>query len=163
MAGNSGVSLNWGGFDKALINAAKKLSNKKLLMESIGETLVSGTMKRFVQEKDPEGKSWKKSARAQEEAGQTLSDTGMLRKSVNYAATEDKVTVGTNLKYARIHQLGGTIKPKKGKSLKFKGRDGKDVFVKKVDIPARPYIGVSAEDLKEVQETIMEFISGAFE
>ena len=163
MAGRSGVSLNWGGLDRAINNGARNLLNTKLLMETIGETLVSGTMKRFVEEKDPFGKPWKKSARATEEAGQTLSDTGRLRHSVNYAATSNKVVVGTNLKYARIHQMGGEIKAKNGKSLKFKGRDGKDVFVKSVKIPARPYIGVSAEDIKEVRETIRDFIAGAFD
>ncbi|MDE5831726.1 MAG: phage virion morphogenesis protein [Desulfovibrio sp.] len=163
MAGRSGASLNWGGFDRAINNAARSLGNTKLLMETIGETLVSGTTRRFVEEKDPQGNPWKKSGRATEQSGQTLSDTGRLRKSVTYAASANKVVVGTNLKYARIHQFGGTIKAKNGKSLKFKGRGGEDVFVKAVNIPARPYIGVSADDMKEVRETIKEFIAGAFD
>ena len=36
--------LNWGGFDKAVANAAKKLANSKALMASVGEALVSGTI-----------------------------------------------------------------------------------------------------------------------
>lgn len=162
MAGDSGVSLNWGGLDHAMANAAKKLSNTKLLMASVGETLVSGTVRRFIDEKDPEGKSWEKSERAQSQGGKTLTDTAMLRQSIDYAATPSKVMVGTNKKYARIHQLGGSIKPKNGKVLKFPGKDGKDVFVKEVKMPARPFIGVSKADMKEVRETIAEFLSGAF-
>lgn len=159
---SNGVSLNWGGFDKAMANAVKKLSNKKLLMASVGETLVSGTVKRFIDEKDPEGKSWKPSGRAIAQGGKTLTDTALLRQSIDYAATPKKVMVGTNKKYARIHQLGGTIKPKHGKALKFPGQDGKDVFAKEVEIPARPFIGVSQSDLKEVKATINEFLNKAF-
>lgn len=161
MAG-AGVSLNWGGFDKTLSHAAGKLSDTKPLMADIGEVLVSGTVKRFREEKDPQGKTWEKSARAKEESGQTLSDTGRLRSSIDYAATSNKVMVGSNVVYARIHQLGGEIKPKKGKKLKFKGRDGNDVFVDKVNIPARPYLGVSSEDLEEVKAVVNDFLKGAF-
>lgn len=158
----NGASLNWGGFDKAMSNAAKKMANKKLLMATIGESLVSGTIKRFADEEDPQGKKWEKSERAKSESGVTLTETGRLRKSIDYAATPDKVMVGSNIAYARIHQFGGTIKPKGKKSLKFKGLDGKDVFVKQVDIPARPYIGVSKQDMDEVRATIKAFLAGAF-
>ena len=158
----NGVSLNWGGFDKVMAGAVKKMVNKKLLMATIGETLVSGTIKRFADEEDPQGQKWKKSRRAAEEGGQTLTETARLRKSIDYAATPDKVMVGSNVTYARIHQFGGTIKPKKGKFLKFNGKDGNPVFVKEVNMPARPYIGISTADMKEVRATIAEFLSGAF-
>lgn len=158
----NGASLNWGGFDKAVSNAVKKMANKKLLMATIGETLVSGTVKRFAEEEDPQGQKWEKSERAKAESGQTLTDSARLRKSIDYAATPDKVMVGSNVAYARIHQLGGTIKPKNGKALKFNGKDGNPVFVKQVNIPARPYIGVSATDMTEVKATIAAFMKGAF-
>ncbi len=158
----NGVSLNWGGFDKAVAGAVKKMANRKLLMATIGETLVSGTIKRFADEQDPQGQKWEKSERAKAESGVTLTETGRLRKSIDYAATPNKVMVGSNVAYARIHQLGGTIKPKNGKALKFNGKDGKPVFVKQVNIPARPYIGVSAADMTEVKATIAAFMKGAF-
>ena len=162
MAGKTGVSLNWGGFDKAMGKAAHKLGNTQALMESVGEALVSGTLKRFEDEEEPTGKKWPKSKRAAKEGGKTLDKESQLKDSINYAATPDKVMVGSNLPYARIHQKGGTIKPKKGKYLKFKGLDGEDVFVKEVTIPARPYLGVSAEDMEEVRETVADFLAGAF-
>ena len=70
--------------------------------------------------------------------------------------------VGSNLPYARIHQLGGTIRPKKGKFLKFRGLDGEDVFVKEVTIPARPYLGISDDDREEIMDTMTDFLEGAF-
>lgn len=145
MAVKNGVSLNWGGFDKALSKAGHKLGDTQALMESVGEALVSDTKKRFDAKKDPEGTPWKPSRRALEKGGKTLTNSGRLRRSIDYAATSDKVMVGSNLAYARIHQLGG--KTRKGH---------------KVDMPARPYLGVSKEDMEEVRETMADFLAGAF-
>ena len=158
----NGVSLKWNGFDKAVAKAAKKMANSRLLMASVGEALVSGTNRRFNNEESPKGEKWEKSGRAIAEGGQTLSDTAHLRKSIDFKATPAQVMVGSNLLYARIHQLGGTIKPKKGKALKFKGKNGQDIFVSEVNMPARPYLGVSKADMDEVRETMAEFIKGAF-
>ena len=144
-ATKTGVSLNWGGFDKAMGKAAHKLGDTQALMESVGDALVSGTLKRFQDEEDPTGKKWPKSKRAAKKDGQTLTDTALLRRSVDYAATSDKVMVGSNLPYARIHQKGG----KTGKG-------------HKVDMPARPYLGVSEEDMDEVRETVADFLAGTF-
>lgn len=145
MAVKNGVSLNWGGFDKVLGKAAHKLGDTQALMESVGDALVSGTLKRFDDEEEPTGKKWPKSKRAAKESGQTLTDKAFLRRSIDYAATPEKVMVGSNLPYARIHQLGG----KTGKG-------------HKVDMPARPYLGVSAEDMEDVRETMADFLAGAF-
>ena len=162
MADKNGVSLHWGGLDKALGKAGHKLGDTQALMESVGEALVSGTLKRFDAEKDPEGQPWEPSGRAQEDGGQTLTDSGRLRRSIEFAATSDKVMVGSNLPYARIHQLGGKITPKKAKKLVFKGRGGKKVAVDKVTMPARPFLGVSEEDMQEVRDTFADFLSVAF-
>lgn len=145
MATKNGVSLNWGGFDKALGKAAHKLGDTQALMESVGEALRSGTIERFEAEEDPQGKKWKPSARAMAGGGKTLDKESHLKDSIDYAATSDKVMVGSNLPYARIHQLGG----KAGKG-------------HKVDMPARPYLGVSEEDMDEVRETMADFLAGAF-
>ena len=145
MATKNGVSLKWGGFDKALGKAAHKLGDTQALMESVGEALRSGTIERFEAEEDPQGKKWKPSARAMAGGGKTLDKESHLKDSIDYAATSDKVMVGSNLPYARIHQLGG----KTGKG-------------HKVDMPARPYLGVSEEDMDEVRETMADFLAGAF-
>lgn len=160
--GKSGVSLHWGGLDKALGRATGKLGNTQALMESVGEALVSGTKKRFDEKKDPEGTPWKPSRRALEKGGKTLMHSGRLRRSIDYAATSDKVMVGSNLAYARIHQKGGEITPKKAKKLVFKDSDGKTVAVDAVTIPARPYLGVSKEDMEDIKATMADFLAGAF-
>ena len=161
MAG-TGCSLHWGGFDKMLANAAAKMKMHAPLMASIGEALVSGTIHRFEKEVSPKGKAWPQSGRAAVEGGKTLTDTGRLRNSIDYAATEDKVMVGSNAKYARIHQMGGDIKPKKSTKLVFPGLDGKTVAVDGVTIPARPFIGISDDDMTEAKATIQSYLAGAF-
>ena len=146
MAVKNGVSLSWGGFDKVVGKASAKFGDsKKALMASVGEALVSSTIKRFDAEESPDGQKWQPSKRAAAESGKTLTDTARLRKSIDYAATASKVMVGSNVVYARIHQMGG----KAGKG-------------HKLTVPARPYLGVSKEGMEEVKAILAEFLAGTF-
>jgi phage gpG-like protein len=54
------------------------------------------------------------------------------------------------LVYARIHEFGGTIFPRRAPFLVFETKEGNLVFAKKVTIPARPYIGRALDDFAEV-------------
>lgn len=148
----SGVSLNWNGFDRAVNGlASRSASAKTVLMAEIGEALVSGTIDRFTKGEDPEGHTWEPSGRAWAEGvddggfGKTLVDTARLRNSIDYAAAPDALAVGSNVVYARVHQLGGKA-----------GRG------RKVTIPARPYLGVSKADMEEVQSILAEFLAQPF-
>ena len=172
----SGVSLNWGGLDKALLGAAKRLSERQMLMDGIGEMMVSSTLQRFEDEEGPDGKAWEPSIRATptedafapvrrgkdgrllkgsgrkikgRKGGKTLTDTARLRGSIEHRATGDEVTVGSltgsNVKYARIHPMGGRA-----------GRGGLSV-----DLPARPYLGVSKQDAEDIREMVGDFLADA--
>lgn len=117
---------------------------------------------RFRQSKDPEGNKWQPSKRVQAEGGQTLIRTSMLKNSLQSKATAEGFAVGTNLKYAATHQKGAkdrVIKPKKKKVLRFpingSFRSAKEVHV---DIPARPFLGFSEQDLLDIQETLEIFL-----
>lgn len=76
--------------------------------------------------------------------GKVLIDTGRLQNSIHPAPYRNGVVVGTNVKYARIHQLGG---------LAGRGR--------KVAIPARPYLMVQDEDWGPIKEAILRRIEEA--
>nr|DAE60148.1 MAG TPA: virion morphogenesis protein [Caudoviricetes sp.] len=162
MATKNGVALNWGGFDRALSRAGHKLGDTQSLMEVVGETLESSTRQRFEEGKSPEGEPWEPSGRVRATGGKTLNREGDLKKSITSKATPHEVRVGSALPYARIHQKGGTIRPKKGKFLKFRGLNDEEVFVKEVTIPARPYLGVSSEDMEEVRAVMADFLKDAF-
>lgn len=89
----------------------------------------------------------------------TLLDSGALANSIDYVvAGDDHAIIGTGLVYARIHQEGGEIRAKNGKALAFQ-IGNKLVFAQKVTIPARPFLGVSAEDETELEETTLDFLA----
>jgi phage gpG-like protein len=91
----------------------QKLFNTAFFNE-LGQYMVSSTQRKIRSGIRPENapltKSYKKS-------GLTLRDTGRLLSSITYKADAISVVVGTNVIYGRIHQLGGTIQPKKARKL----------------------------------------------
>ncbi len=136
-------------------------SKRKELMEDIGSYGESSTMQRFIEERGPGGISWEKSLRAKEENGQTLRDFGHLYNSLTYDFNETSVSWGTNKQYAGIHQFGGTIRPKSAKKLAFRLADGRFVLTDKVDIPARPFLGIDDADRQEIQDITKDWIKGS--
>lgn len=129
------------------------------LNKKIGEVLVSSTKKRFEDEKGPDGTAWKKSRRVESGGGQTLSEKGRLKGSINYQANATGVEIGTNVIYAGVHQKGMEIKPKKAKFLRFQ-IGGVWARKKKVVIPKRPFLGIDDDDMEEIDGTIMDHIGG---
>jgi phage gpG-like protein len=115
---------------------AAHASDTRPLKAAIGQAFVAGTKRRFRSGGEPAG-SWPKSRRAREQGGQTLVDTGHLRRSVSFRVEGDRVVVGSNVRQAAIHQFGGVIRPKAGKALAIpmsgvKGRPGdfSDTFIR---------------------------------
>lgn len=103
---------------------------------------------------------WTPSRRAKEQGGKTLVDTARLASSIQARFAGNTLTVGTNLIYARIHDEGGTIKPKKGKYLKFSLGKGKGWrVVSKVTIPERPYLVLQDEDVDDIIEAVLAYLS----
>lgn len=140
------------------------------LMQVIAQDLESSTRLRFQDGRDPSGKPWlplsaaTRFSRARKAAGgrvytasrrrttaaftraylgnmQPLLDTGRLRNSITSRYGGDYAEVGTNVVYAPIHQFGGKA-----------GRG--------VNIPARPFIGMSADDRALVVERLRQHILG---
>lgn len=77
---------------------------------------------------------------------------GRLEASINIVtpAREDGSGVAgtwgsTDVRYARIHELGGVIVPVRAQALKFRLPDGSFRIVKSVRIPPRPYLRPAAD------------------
>ncbi len=87
-------------------------------------------------------------------------DTRRLRNSITKKVYFDHVEVGTNVRYAAIHQYGGTIKPRRKKWLRFKS-GGRWAMKKKVKIPARPFIGIGEDDVTDIKEICEKMIEEA--
>jgi phage gpG-like protein len=83
--------------------------------------------------------------------GSTLQLTGDLRKSIDYEVNGNEIKFTSDREDAQAHNEGAKTRPheiraKRGRSLKFAGNEGKNVYRKKVNhpgsvIPKRQFIG----------------------
>jgi phage virion morphogenesis protein len=137
--------------------AVERLEHPAPLYDIIGAMLVTSTQQRFERQAGPDGTSWPPSFRAMMEGGRTLFDGGDLFRSLTHEATDQGVEVGTNVLYAAIHQFGGTIRAKDGGMLHF-SIGGADVFVREVNMPARPFLGLDAADTDAIEELAADYI-----
>jgi phage virion morphogenesis protein len=125
---------------------------------------------------------WPMSRRAEEESGQTLQKTGRLAGSLVPKATANEAIVGTNVKYAAVHQFGakkgsfGTIavsvKDYVRKINQAFGKQLKGTMAVKVrahtrnqklpwgNIPARPFMMIQDEDWDEIKASLADYIAG---
>lgn len=132
--------------------------NMRPVMKAFGEHLFRTMQQRFDQEVAPDGSPWaplaestleKRNRNARSHRGRggspkILTDKSDLRKDFAPFADADSVMLGTPLDYAAIHQFGGEA-----------GR-----LDHRVNIPARPYLGVTKEDDEELNATILDHLTG---
>ena len=137
--------------------------DKRRINAALAEGVRESTLERFKESRSPEGKRWKTSIRAASEGGKTLIDTSQLRNSIRSSSDDSGFAVGTNVKHAATHQFGAqgrTIWARRAKTLRFQ-IGGAWVSKKKVriNIPARPFLGLSDEDMQEIKSTVEEYIN----
>ncbi len=123
---------------------ADRLSHLKPLWQIVGMYVQKQTIKeRFDKEQSPDGSKWisLSPARVKQRLKKhkngnmkILQDTGELRRSIQYEATDDYVRIGSNLVYARIHQFGGK------------------------HIPARPFLGVTQDERKHINNLFRQYL-----
>ena len=118
-------------------------------MKAFGQYMITETDKRFTREEDPQGKKWKplsqayKLAKEQSKGGidKILQRGKFLLTSIKPDPGKTGISIGSNMVYAAIHQLGGMAGP---------GR--------KVKIPQREYLGFNDDDVEEFKETVKDWI-----
>ncbi|EIJ33322.1 phage virion morphogenesis protein [Thiothrix nivea] len=163
------------GFNR-LLTAVQDLTP---VMQAIGLKLVENTQERFLSNVSPDGDKWKERKYETDDTKGRKILTGHgphLRNSITYRASAHQVEVGTNLVYAAIHQFGGKTSPhkiaaKRGKSLAFgvnpnAKKKGDPWLVKSVNhpgskMPARPFLGLSADDEQDIMDIIETHIERA--
>lgn len=145
---------------RAMIAAGQDLTP---LHQAIGAGVLSLVQLGFKVSQSPQGSAWQALLIRQ---GQPLRDTGRLRNSLTVQATATGANVGTNTKYAAIHQFGGVIKPKNGPYLIFPTGGGRFARVKQVTIPARPFLPLDDSGAVELppkyQRTVVERVRSHF-
>lgn len=130
-------------------------------MARIGAYGEESTIYRFETERGPDGDPWEPSERAKRTGGQTLTDTARLRQSITWRASRSEAEWGTNLIYAGVHQDGATIRAKGGGRLGFVIPGLGFRAPEEVVIPARPFLGVNAEDEDEIDAIVHDYIAEA--
>ncbi|MGY6246692.1 phage virion morphogenesis protein [Bosea thiooxidans] len=123
----------------------------RLIRESTRERIIAGGPA-------PDGSAW---APNREGRKPILHRSGALARSIDYAISGTRAIIGSGLIYSAIHQFGGTIVPKSATALVF--QVGNRMFrVKKVTMPARPYIGLSGEDRSELVQAVTAYLRRLF-
>ena len=137
----------------------RKLSNANLAFSAVQKA--KGT-KRYQNAKRPGTKAGILRGAALKSVGnRILQNSGKLKQSMTFkvSATSVEVGPGGGLPYARIHQLGGIIRPVKAKCLAVPFGGG-ILRLKQVKIPARPYLIVPPEDIPKYALAAVEWIQG---
>lgn len=127
--------------------------NAEQLMTDIASKGDEQTRRRIEEEKTaPDGTPWK----ANQEGTSVLMKTGQhLLYSIAWTASADIAEWGSTWEYAHVHQDGMTIIPKEAERLAFKV-GGKTVFAHEVTIPARPFVGISTDNEREIVELVTD-------
>ncbi|EAS5077712.1 phage virion morphogenesis protein [Salmonella enterica] len=156
------LTVKDGPLRRALKNIAAAGTDMTPLMRAIAGTLATETAVNFEEEGRP---PWVPSLAAQKRDGMTLSDTGHLQRSITTAYDARSAVIGTNVAYARLHQLGGTVKRRARDTLLYRRTDEHhdtvlNGFVKKrqanyvqktrigdhtATYPARPFLPVNTD------------------
>lgn len=121
------------------------------LMDDIGETLLESTWRRFATGTAPDGTAW---APLKDGSGRTpLLDSGRMRDDIHPESGADFVELIASAKQARWHQEGTSpyvILPKAKKALAWPGGPGPRQKVNHPGLPAREFMGLSAEDGEKI-------------
>ena len=152
---------------KRFKTCSNDLAKMQKFWHNVGEYMKKRTIKEcFDKEQSPDGQKWKllSEARHNERINKganykILSDTGELRRSIHYRASDKDVVIGSNLKYAPIHNFGGSINVthKMRNYLHFKGIHLKKSTMQ-IKIPARPFLGVTQADKNHILEMMKTYV-----
>lgn len=130
------------------------------LMADIGELLKTSTQDRFKSGTAPDGTPW---APLKDGSGRTpLNDTGRMRLDIAPNSGADFVELVAGAKQARWHQEGTdpyTIRPKGKKALAWAGGPGPRAKVNHPGLPARPFMGLSAEDEAGIDAAVLDWLN----
>ena len=147
------------------------------LLDTIGAVVASQTRRRIESEKSaPDGTpwpAWSDRYAATRHSGQSLlMGEGDLADSIDHQVSGDDVDVGSNLIYAAIHQFGSDDDPVQvpahqrritqafGKTLPFPVVVDVAAYSFQQNIPAREYLGLSADNESDLETEIDRFFEG---
>lgn len=134
--------------ERRLQELIQKAVDRRPLMRRLSGIMLHAVEENFEQEGRPKwARLSPKTIKARHKRGywpgQILQVTGRLAGSISTYSDNDQAVVGTNVVYARIHQLGGKA-----------GRG------RKVEIPARPFLKLTDQDIETILNEVNEYLKG---
>jgi phage gpG-like protein len=140
------------------ILAIRRLSelDEEALMTDIAGLGESQTRRRIEQGGPaPDGSPWKPNIRG----GDILRETGRnLLDSVASNSSGRVAEWGASWEFAHVHQDGAVIVPKNAKALTFSLPGNRFASVAKVTIPPRPFVGISSDDAREIEDLVTDYL-----
>lgn len=145
----------------AMLHIEAAIDDMSGLFEHMDEVLLDIHEARFNAQESPDGIPWQALSPWYQESKPKQKDKiltldGTLRSTLRYQINGNTLLFGTNVVYGAIHQFGGTIKPVRGNALNVGGR-----LAKQVVIPARPWLGISAQDKLLLVDVVREHLGFA--
>ena len=129
------------------------------LMAQLGEDLTESSQARFDTGIGPDGIAWEALA---DGSGRTpLNLTHRMRDGIHPLSGPDWVEIRADAKQARWHQEGTDpyeIRPREKKALAWPGGPGPRGVVHHPGLPARPFIGFSAEDAEAAERLAVAWL-----
>ncbi|MBP2843749.1 phage virion morphogenesis protein [Pseudomonas sp. PNP] len=159
----------------------ERLGSLRTPLNDIAEYLHMSTDARARRQVAPDGTPWaplSPRTLARKKGNKILRDSGALLDTLRHQVTDDGLDFGTDRPYGAIHQDGGKIEhAARSQRVYFKEKGGVvgNRFVKKsksnfaqwvthgarsVEMPARPYLGLSSEDEAEILEIVSDYLKG---
>ncbi len=129
-----------------LVKFRKRIEDMSPLMLEISEIMSDAVEQNFKQQGRPRWKALKQSTKKRRKKqglwpGKILQARGDLAASVQSSFTKNSAIVSTNIIYAALHQFGG--------------RAGRN---KSATIPARPFLALREDDIKEIKDAIADYL-----
>jgi phage gpG-like protein len=157
------IELNDQALDRALSKAIKDGVDLRQPMGEIADEWMVAVRDRFAQERDPLGLPWAKRRDDSDPGRKILHLSGDMERAVVQDFGSDFAQIGVlrtagPARYARIHNEGGTIRPKKAKALSFGGR-----LVAKVTMPQRQFVGFGEVERRSTVEILTDYVRDMFD
>ncbi|WP_316154728.1 phage virion morphogenesis protein [Cupriavidus sp. BIC8F] len=103
------IAVDFKNVDEALGRLAGFSRSKRPLMRAIVGIMADAVEENFAQEGRPQWLGLAPATRKHRSGGKILQDSGRLAASIVSRADGESAVVGTNIRYAAIHQFGGEI------------------------------------------------------
>jgi phage gpG-like protein len=158
------LEINSDQITPALARVVGALGAPLPLFQDLGEYLVKSTTDRFPTGRAPDGSVWapkspvtmaaygaRKSNRV--DARPLFGPSGLLSSTIGYEPFSDRVEWGSPMIYAAVQQFGA------GKGAF--GRTSRNGPIPWGNIPARPFLGISAEDETNILDILSDWLEGA--